>query len=403
MKGKVEKLAPVPPWRETAAALRRFGKSRHIKENARELAQSKGWRILLCSLFVLCFIASDCGAKADSPPAIVKSEFIFETAPFRSCHASTIAETKSGLVAAWFGGTAERNPDVCIYVARQENGHWSAPANVADGVGFSANRLPTWNPVLFQAKNGPLLLFYKVGSAPASWWGMMKTSMDDGKTWSKPQRLPPGILGPIKNKPVQLPNGEILCGSSTEGDGGWRVHFERTKDFGKTWTATPPVNDSKEIGAIQPSILFYPGGRLEAVGRTKNDKMFQIWSDDGGITWGKMTLMELPNPNSGTDAVTLRTGRQLLVYNHNTRAGSNNKGRSPLNVALSNDGANWSAALVLEDDPNAPNGFAYPAVIQTSDGLVHITYTWERKRIKHVVIDPTKLSLQPIIHGEWPK
>jgi Predicted neuraminidase (sialidase) len=116
-----------------------------------------------------------------------------------------------------------------------------------------------------------------------------------------------------------------------------------------------------------------------------------------------MVLQELPNPNSGTDAVTLKDGRHLLVYNHNTRTGSNNKGRSPLNVAVSDDGRIWSAAVVLEDDPDAPNGFAYPAVIQTRDGLVHITYTWERKRIKHVVLDPAMLSLRPMPHGEWPK
>lgn len=350
---------------------------------------------------VLSFMAAS-AALAKNESGIVKSEFIFDTAPFPSCHASTIAETKSGLVAAWFGGTAERNPDVCIYVARQENGHWTPPVKVADGVGFATNRFPTWNPVLFQPKNGPLLLFYKIGPAPAKWWGMMTTSSDDGKSWSTPRRLPDGILGPIKNKPVQLPDGSILCGSSTE-NSGWRVHFERTTDFGKTWAATAPVNDGKTIGAIQPSILFYSGGKLQAIGRTKNDKLFQIWSADNGLTWGKMTLLDLPNPNSGTDAVTLRDGRQLLVYNHNIRTGSRNKGRSPLNVALSNDGTNWSAALVLEDDLNAPNGFAYPAVIQTSDGLVHITYTWERKRIKHVVIDPAKLQLRPIINGEWPK
>jgi predicted neuraminidase len=346
-------------------------------------------------------VFSGCATMTNQNP-IVKSEFIFETAPFPSCHASTIAETKSGLVAAWFGGTAERNPDVCIYVSRNENGNWMSPVAVADGTGFATNRFPTWNPVLFQPKAGPLLLFYKVGPSPATWWGMMMTSNDDGKTWSKPQRLPDGILGPIKNKPVQLADGDIFCGSSTEGDG-WKVHFERTTDFGKTWSATPPVNDGREIGAIQPSILFHKNGKLEAVGRTRNDKIFQIWSDDGGATWGKMTLTDLLNPDSGTDAVTLKDGRQILVYNHNTRTGSNNKGRNPLNVAISDDGKNWFAALILEDEPDAPNGFAYPAVIQTNDGLVHITYTWERKRIKHVVIDPKKLSLRPIVDGVWPK
>lgn len=333
----------------------------------------------------------------------VKSEFIFDSAPFPSCHASTIEETKSGLVAAWFGGTAERNPDVCIYVSRNENGRWTPPVAVADGVGFSTNRLPTWNPVLFQPKSGPLLLFYKVGPSPAAWWGMMKTSDDAGKTWSAAVRLPKGILGPIKNKPVQLANGDILSPVSVEGDGGWRVHFERSPDGGKTWTATPPVNDGKIIGAIQPSILFLGGETISAIGRTRNEKIFEIRSDDGGNTWGEMTLTDLPNPNSGTDAVTLRDGRQLLVYNHNVRTGSNNKGRSPLNVALSADGKNWSAALVLENDPEAPNGFAYPAVIQTRDGLVHITYTWERKRIKHVVVDPAHLKLRPMTNGEWPR
>ncbi len=368
-----------------------------MKRIRRKNLEYSFWAALAALLFA-------CGCvTAKEESAVIKSEFIFETAPFPSCHASTIAETKSGLIAAWFGGTAERNPDVCIYVSRNENGAWTAPMKVGDGVGFATNRFPTWNPVLFQPKNGPLLLFYKVGPAPAAWWGMITTSMDEGKTWSKLERLPEGILGPIKNKPVQLPNGDILCGSSTEGTGGWRAHFELTSDFGKTWSATLPVNDSKEIGAIQPSILFYSHDRLQAIGRTHNEKMFQIWSEDEGKTWGKMSLMELPNPSSGTDAVTLRDGRQLLVYNHNTSTGSKNKGRSPLNVAVSKDGTNWLAALVLEDDPNAPSGFAYPAVIQTRDGLVHISYTWERKRIKHVVLDPARLELQPIIHGEWPK
>jgi predicted neuraminidase len=348
------------------------------------------------------FFASDC-ATASGQDAILKSEFIYESALFPACHASTIVETKSGLVAAWFGGTGERHPDVCIYVSRNVDGHWTPPVEVANGVGFESNRLPTWNPVLFQPKNGPLLLFYKVGPSTATWWGMLTTSTDDGKTWSPPQRLPNGILGPIKNKPVQLANGDILCGSSTEGKNGWFVHFERTSDLGKTWQATPPVNDGKKIGAIQPSILFQTDGKLEAIGRTRNGKIFKIWSGDGGVTWGRMLLTDLPNPDSGTDAVNLKDGRQLLVYNHNTKDKTANKGRSPLNVAISDDGLNWQAALVLEDDPSAPNGFAYPAVIETSDGLVHITYTWKRKRIKHIVIDPAKLKLRPMPQGEWPK
>jgi predicted neuraminidase len=330
-------------------------------------------------------------------PGLIKSEFIYERAPFLECHASTIAETKNGLVAAWFGGTRERNPDVCIYLSHLETGSWTPPVEVANGIQSSTNRLPCWNPVLFQPKTGPLMLFYKVGPSPSTWWGMMMTSEDGGKTWSKPRRLPDGILGPIKNKPVQMPNGDILCPSSTEGNGGWRVHFERTSDLGKTWRATPPVNDGKDIAAIQPSILFHKDGRLQALGRTRQSRIFEIWSEDGGATWGKMTLTSLPNPNSGTDAVTLKDGRQLLVYNHNGA----DKGRSPLNVAVSADGKEWQAALVLETETGVQ--FSYPAVIQTGDGLVHITYTWKRLRIKHAVVNPAKLQLRPMADGAWPK
>jgi predicted neuraminidase len=305
-------------------------------------------------------------------------------------------------VAAWFGGTHERHPDVGIWVSRCLDGKWTTPVEVADGVGFATNRFPTWNPVLFNPKAGPLMLFYKVGPNPREWWGMVMTSEDDGAIWGEPRRLPEGILGPIKNKPIELADGDILSPSSTE-DNGWQVHFERSSDNGETWTSTGPVNDGEKIRAIQPSILSYGKGRLQALGRTRSSGIFSIWSKDDGKTWGDMGLTQLPNPSSGTDAVTLKDGRQLLVYNHNTREATNNKGRSPLNVALSDDGIHWGAALLLEDDSEAPSGFAYPAVIQTSNGLVHITYTWQRKRIKHVVIDPSKLETQPIENGEWPK
>lgn len=333
--------------------------------------------------------------NTSNQPGLLHSEFIFAVSnvPFASCHASTVVESQGHLVAAWFGGTGEGNPDVGIWLARKQDGSWSAPVEVADGQQAQGSRQPCWNPVLFQPKAGPLLLFYKVGPRPSTWWGLLKTSMDGGQSWSKAMRLPEGMLGPIKNKPVQLPNGDLLCPSSTE-QAGWRVHFERTSDLGRTWTSTGPLNDGIEFGAIQPSILFYPDGRLQAVGRTRQKRIFQIWSQDEGRSWGKMSATALPNPNSGIDAVTLKDGRQLLVYNHTT------KGRSPLNVAVSRDGTNWQAALVLE---NTPGEYSYPAVIQTRDDLVHITYTWNRMQIKHVTLDPTRLKLGPIEQGKWPE
>ncbi len=330
----------------------------------------------------------------DAVPAVLKSEFLYETAPFPSCHASTIVEpTGGGLVTAWFGGTAEKNPDVGIWVARLEGGRWTAPVEVANGVQPDGQRHPTWNPVLFQPKTGPLLLFYKVGPTPSTWWGMLRTSSDGGKSWSAASRIPGECVGPIKNKPVQLPNGDLLSPSSSEHDG-WRVHFERSRDLGKTWDMIGPVNDGKAVSAIQPSILFLGGDNLLALGRTRQGKLFQVGSTDLGKSWGAMTLTALPNPSSGTDAVTLKDGRHLLIYNHTP------KGRSPLNLALSADAKTWQAALVLESNPGE---YSYPAIIQTRDGLVHATWTWKRQKVKHVVIDPAKLEPRAMVNGEWPK
>lgn len=328
-------------------------------------------------------------AGSQNQEAILKSEFIYETAPFPSSHASTLVEVKGGLLAAWFGGTDERNPDVGIWTSRFDGKGWSKVTEIFNGV-QDGKRYPCWNPVLFQPGQGPLLLFYRVGPDPRTWWTMLTSSTDEGKNWSKPVRLPDGILGPIKNKPVQLADGTILAGSSTESDG-WVVHMERTTDAGKTWQKSSPLHDKKEFGAIQPTILVYPSGRIQILCRSRQNKITESWSDDGGKTWSPMQMTTLINPNSGVDAVMLKDGRALLVYNHS-------KGRSPLNVAVSADGRLWQAALTLESQPGE---YSYPAVIQTSDGLVHITYTWKRQRIRHVVVDPKKLRLRPMPDGQW--
>jgi predicted neuraminidase len=331
---------------------------------------------------------------------IVSSEFIYDDPPpTPQCHASTLVETSAGLVAAWFGGEYERHPNVGIWVSRQEAGAWTPPVEVANGVQPDASRHPTWNPVLFQSAGGPLMLFYKVGPNPREWWGMRSVSHDGGRTWSAPERLGEDLIGPVKNKPVVLANGDVLAGSSSEHDG-WRVHFERSTDGGESWTRTAPVHDGRTIGAIQPSILLHADGRLQAIGRTRQDRIFTIESTDGGHSWGPMGLLELPNPSAGTDAVTLADGRHLLVYNHTTSADDDND-RSTLNVAVSEDGRSWRAVTVLEHDPGEE--FSYPAVIQTSDGRVHVTYTWHRTRVRHAVLDPAHLDGPPIVGGVWPE
>jgi len=332
----------------------------------------------------ICLLAGLSGLSAanDASRNPVASEFIFQSAPFASCHASTIVESaQGGLVAAWFGGTREGAPDVGIWLARREGKSWTAPVEVAKGIQPDGRRLPCWNPVLFQPKSGPLMLFYKVGPSPSTWWGMLCTSADGGRTWTAPRRLPEGILGPIKNKPIQLDNGDLLCPTSVESRAGWRLRFERTTDLGQTWTSVAPP-DGKPIDAIQPSILVHADRRLQAVGRTRQAQVCETWSQDGGRTWTAPTLTGLPNPNSGLDAVTLRDGRFLLVNNHTI------KGRSPLDVLVSRDGRRWFHGRTLE---GAPGEYSYPACIQTRDGLVHVVYTWKRERIRHAVLDPARL------------
>ena len=330
---------------------------------------------------------------------VVGSEFVYESAPFASAHASTIVEAGNELVVAWFGGTREGAADVGIWLSRRTSAGWMPPIEVATGLQPDGTRFPCWNPVLFEAAVGDLRLFYKVGPSPQRWWGMELRSRDSGRTWMSPRRLPDGMLGPIKNKPLRLADGTLISPSSTESPdrpSTWRVHFERSEDAGRTWTTATPAQSvsGSAIEAIQPSLLVHPRGRLQAVGRSRSQRIFQTWSDDGGRTWTALTLAALPNPNSGIDALTLADGRHLIVYNHTTT------GRSPLNVAVSRDGVVWEAAAVLESEPGE---YSYPAVIQTRDGLIHVTYTWKRQRIRHVAIDPARLKPVPMSDGRWPQ
>jgi predicted neuraminidase len=371
-------------------------------------------------LLVFTVLASSIALSADTGPSlredlmkqpgIVEAQFLYMEAPFPSCHASTIEETKDYFISSYFGGTAESHDDVCIWVSRKKKDakQWDAPVQVADGIQYTSvedgrvKRHPCWNPVLYQDKadDGRLYLFYKVGPNPDDWWGMLKVSRNQGGSWWGGCRLPEGILGPVRAKPVMLEDGRLLCPSSTE-DKGWRVHMEWTPDFGKTWSRTKPLNDSKVFRAIQPTILKYKDGKIQILCRSR-DNILKSWSTDGGKTWSELEKTVLPNPNSGIDAVTLPDGRHLLVYNHSTR---DMHGRAKLNVALTEDGENWKAALKLEDVTTVEDREAYgayPAAILGSDRLVHIVYTWRRERINYVVVDPAKLVLHDMPEGNWP-
>ena len=318
--------------------------------------------------------------------SVILEEFIYDEAPFKSCHASTIAETKSGIFAAWFGGTHEKHVDVEIWASRKYGKDWTDPISIAKGI-YDGNRYPCWNPVLYYSEANRLYLFYKVGPSPTEWWGMLKYSDDDGHTWSQESRLPDGIIGPVKNKPVPLGNNTLLCPSSTEHDG-WKVQMEVYDLKEDSWAMPMFVHHNSSYNVIQPTIFITDNG-FKILCRSKEGYIISSESNDRGNSWGNFKSTALPNPNSGLDGVTMNNGKHIIVYNHSgTPEGEWGGKRYPLNIAVSANAEIWKAGIVLERNEGE---YSYPAVIQSADGLLHILYTWNRLKIKHVVVNPALL------------
>ena len=286
--------------------------------------------------------------------------------------------------------------------------------------------------------NGELWLFFKIGLKVSDWTGWLCKSKDGGKTWSDKEPLPKGFLGPIKNKP-EIIDGRLLCPSSTE-DNGWKFHMEIYDIAKKEWKYVGPVkaqlamrtedmiatphsdkrsekaavpdaspSGKKEdieapdaggtaaadgrhpIDCIQPSILKLKDGRLQVLMRTRNGRIGTSFSSDNGDSWTDVTLLDVPNNQSGTDAVTLKDGRHVLIYNNFATLPGTKKGvRTPLSLAISEDGMHWHHALTLEDSPISQ--YSYPSIIQGRDGKLHAVYTWRRLRVAYKEIDPTKLK-----------
>jgi predicted neuraminidase len=339
-------------------------------------------------------------------PAVLQAapplrEHIFQpgSAPFAASHASTIVQLEDGsLMSAWFAGTAEGKPDIAIWGSRRIAGKWSAPVELVREA-----PVPCWNPVLFHTKDGRLWLYYKFGPSPGTWTAGRKFSNDEGKTWSPAEHLPAGLVGPVRAKPLVLPDGTIVSGTSTETYRSWAVWIERSTDNGKTWAKigpiVPPLNLDKQglgdpnsqipsqvpgsddwkytIGIIQPSVVSLGGTHLRLYARStaKIARVSMADSYDNGVTWTQARPLDVPNPNSGIDAVALKDGRVVLIYNNTT------SGRTPLNLAVSKDGEHFTMFYTLEDKPGE---FSYPAIIQASNGDLEMTYTWDRKSIEHV-------------------
>jgi len=304
--------------------------------------------------------------------------YIFEQNDvFPSCHASTLTHLSGGdLLAAWFGGTCEGDPDVDIWISRRHKGIWSPPVKAAEEEG-----LPHWNPVLFTAEDGTVYLYYKVGHTFSEWYTRVMVSTDGGQTWSQPRELVQGDRGgrgPVRNKPIILQNGTWVAPASLEQQA-WEAFVDVSSDRGETWTSSciirAPITREPGKGIIQPTLWESQPNHVSMLLRSTEGLIYRSDSIDGGKCWREAYATSLPNNNSGIDLVKTAGGMLALVHNP---VGANWGPRTPLVVSLSeDDGLTWQQALVLEEGEGE---FSYPAIIEAG-GKLYITYTWNRKKI----------------------
>ncbi len=302
---------------------------------------------------------------------------------FKSCHASTILPLTDGrLLAAWFGGTREKHPDVGIWCSRRDaSGTWSDPEKIADEAA-----LPHWNPVLADAGREEVVLFYKVGPDPREWRTRTKRSSDGGRTWSAHSEPPPladrqgrsFTAGPVKNKLIVLSDGTWLSPTSRETEAEWDAAVTRSTDGGQTWhLSTVPLDHAVFAGkgVIQPTVWESEPGRVHMLLRSTAGFVARADSSDAGRTWSPIASTDLPNNNSGIDLVRLPDGGLVLASNP---VGADWGPRTPLVLSRSNDnGRTWRRIATLEDEDAE---FSYPAIVCTFEGVV-VSYTCKRRRI----------------------
>ncbi|MBD3344141.1 MAG: hypothetical protein GF401_03660 [Chitinivibrionales bacterium] len=352
-------------------------------------------------------------------------------------HGSTVAETKNGvLVIAWYGGRSEGSSSTRIWVSCKENssGNWS------DGVAVDVNGedgSSCWNPVLFQPeKDGaPLLLYYKYGGNPNTWKGVVRTSTDDGLTWSDRTLLPDcsnpyplcnqygNFGGPAKDKPLELPDGSLLLGGSTEENAfvGWSVHVEKTSNYiddlvfvQEIDNNVPPekigTDDWVDWGCIQPFFLPHDGNcqTIQIIARTVKRGANTSFSYDGGQTWTPMmdsALILSPNnedprdfpSNQGFDGVRLPNGHFFTIYSDH--------GRREIAGAISGDGLHWEEVIEIElVDWNRDSRYCdYPSVIAGSDNMLHCSYGFEKNgKIIYSKIDWQQFDYSAVAVGKRP-
>ncbi|MDI9470551.1 MAG: exo-alpha-sialidase [Bacillota bacterium] len=315
---------------------------------------------------------------------LMEMQHIFEPGRFfEQCHASTLAVLEDGtLLCAWFAGSHEGAEDVAIWSARRDAaGIWSEPTVLAAVPG-----VPCWNPVLFahvEAGRELVDLYFKVGRDIPGWRTWRQRSADGGRSWSLPELLVADDSfgrGPVRNPPLLTQAGTLLAPASRETKTSWDAFVDRSRDGGASWEMVPILRERAKfrgLGLIQPTLWQGTDGRIHALLRSTEGRIFRSVSHDDGASWAVAWPTGLPNNNSGIAATRLESGEVLLVYNP---LAGNWAPRSPLSLAISgDDGESWTDLLQLE--PREPEAeYSYPAIVTRGD-RVWISYTWRRRTI----------------------
>ncbi len=318
-----------------------------------------------------------------------------EARPGMICHVSSVCPAGNGKVACtWYSGSRESAPDVAIYLSifDEATSRWSAPRVVVDRDTCSKELgryvRKVGNSLIYRDGKGRLWLFYS-SVIFGGWSGSSlnyKVSDDNGKTWSRSRKL---ILSPffnltenVKNKGINLDDHSFVIPAYHEFARKYSelIHFETAGGSVKYETRKMTHGDD----AIQPSLLHDGQGELVAFFRNMSpgDKnhILTARSSDSGRTWSDLSETSLPNPDSGLDMIRLQDGGYMGVINDSYH------GRGNLTIVLSRDGGKtWKPIKVLEDKPGSE--YSYPSINRSASGLYHVTYTYERRRIRHVVFN----------------
>jgi predicted neuraminidase len=369
--------------------------------------------------------------------AVIQQEIIF---PYQSehTHGSSIVQLPNGdLLAAWFQGSGERTADdVRVMGSRQKKGAntWATPFLMADTKG-----IPDCNPVLFLSKEGKLFLFWVAVQANQWQYSVLRfrTSthflVDGAPTWDwqddillKPDesfatevvkklkeagdshagwaayapKYDDLIIEASKDKmkrsfgwmtriqPVTLESGRILLPLYSDGLNMSLVAI--SDDNGATWRPSLPIVGR---GPIQPALAVRKSGEVVAIMRDSGDAPSRVWmstSNDHGESWSLAKKTEIPNEAS-VEIYALKEGKWVYFGNDIS------DGRYQLSLYLSNDeGNSWYQKEVIEFSPDRKASFSYPCLLQTADGMIHISYSHsvgsKNESIKHIVVDIKKIK-----------